>query len=432
MCLCLCSLLFGCLGKSYSVNAQSITTNNTIAIRRIDIVDSSGNVIGQAQVGFNLNSCYPILDPSYSGAASHGASGSMYWTTAEGNVQSASSGTWSGSSHDYIDITKVFRHYRGIVAVKLIFTNSTSDNIYITPSAIGTSGWNLQLTSSHSGLSFAFDSLNWEGVYSVNSTTMFVDLLSAQQYRFRPNDDYAFRGQFLVIPANSSLYSYFEFSFEATIEAVLPSYMQRADIGTVEAELASMYDLYLGVSLNSVRFLGADADITNFVGYPLTPGQWQLPNDKLVGAVNNAANQAHSDAQKTQQSIDKQTQQQQQQFDEFMKPADGSVFGGLGDVSQAEGLSAFAYINEVKNRFVAFVDAGPGAPVMTWPAWSINVGGTNFQVWTAQDVDVGKLMDNFPVLLDAIHLGVVAVLSSSLLRYIVKMWHAIFMGGPQL
>lgn len=130
--------------------------------------------------------------------------------------------------------------------------------------------------------------------------------------------------------------------------------------------------------------------------------------------------------QQIDQSINAQTQQQQQQFDEFTQSGDDSIYNSADSAIKGK-LGLFDSLQQLLEMIWDVFSAPVGEPVLTFPSFSLEVEGVTYQVWQEQTFNFNVLTDSWGLsaLKTALNFATTFVVYAALLRYLVKVWEAI-------
>lgn len=154
--------------------------------------------------------------------------------------------------------------------------------------------------------------------------------------------------------------------------------------------------------------------------------------DELASVVEAINNQTHV----LQGSIDTQTQQQADQWEETYNPDSSqsetefseTVDGVLDELSGSMGL--FDYVDTVITDFMGMFKASSvGEPVLTWPAYSITVEGEEHSVWQSQQVNLEELLADFGPLMTAVRFALMVLVWGAVIHYIWQAFEEIFGNG---
>lgn len=133
-------------------------------------------------------------------------------------------------------------------------------------------------------------------------------------------------------------------------------------------------------------------------------------------------------------SIQAQTAQQQQNFDSTWEVGSGDVNdidqAGHSGTSASDKVSALELADTISSGIFALFDANSlPASQLTFPAFSIEVGGVTHDVWSDVSFDFSSLEENFGPLINAVRFATVSLCYFALIKYLHKVYEDIFMGS---
>lgn len=88
------------------------------------------------------------------------------------------------------------------------------------------------------------------------------------------------------------------------------------------------------------------------------------------------------------------------------------------------------YPIEFTKKFLAlFTGSSGGSTSIQFPAFSMEVGGTSYQVWDAYTFDLASLKSDFSLLFNGIHLVVGTIEVTAFIKYLYRKYDEVFGGG---
>lgn len=137
-----------------------------------------------------------------------------------------------------------------------------------------------------------------------------------------------------------------------------------------------------------------------------------------------------NDSSGVEQAIRDQTQQQADQYEDF-------TTGGSGDDPAADlegefsdSIGLFDLIEQTASGILdVFTNTSSVGSVITFPGFSLDVGGQSYQIWADQQVDLSQYEDSLGVLLTAVRFATVATVYGALLWYLQKFVEGITNGN---
>lgn len=188
---------------------------------------------------------------------------------------------------------------------------------------------------------------------------------------------------------------------------------------------------------------GSGSQVTN--GVKFQASFIEVPKDNseaatnaIIGAINNQTNSLNGSigqaADDIQNSVDQAADDIQQSIeDQYSGEPMEEILGPLDDVTSHynESIGVFDYSGDLIERFVTlFIDFDTSTPpVLTFPGFSIDVGGESYVIWPDYSYNLREIESAFPLLINAMRMFFQICLWFLVLNYSMSVFRRRFMSN---
>lgn len=167
--------------------------------------------------------------------------------------------------------------------------------------------------------------------------------------------------------------------------------------------------------------LVVDSQPVTFSFY-FVPSQFTITDDAFVSS--------NSEVGKLQDIEDTIKHEHQEEIDKG--DSSGSDASGMVDDITSQVKSKWEilfYPIEFTKKFLALFTSGSGSTGITFPAFSLEVNGSTYQVWDSYTFDLASLESDFSILFTGLHMVVGTIEVSAFIKYLYNKYDEVFGGG---
>lgn len=276
--------------------------------------------------------------------------------------------------------------------------------------------------------------VNWGNTYFANFSHTYGDavIISALSDRLniRFGKDVMYNNGVLIAP---SVPTTFTVSFDIITNFNI--YGTNVPNANVTGRVDSIYGSVNGAASTSITTYPnykTQNDIISGLGDGIQ-GQTQQQQQQHQEQMQQEQQQHQEQMQQQQQQHEEQMQQSQEQYDEFTDDgsAEGESFITGTDSTVKEKIGIFTFLDTMLENLLGLFDAPDGDAVITFPAFSMEIGGETHQIWADTQFNLTSLDDDFSVLLTAVRFGTVATVYFALINFLGDTYSRIFGGKSE-